>query len=153
MNRLKLIMCVALVPLFVACSQTPSSAVPTNAPVAAPVKLTIEAKEFAFVPDKSTVQVGQTVEVVMKNAGSVAHDFTIEKIALKDKAISHGDSHEMGESNGMHEDELAVHVAAEGGHTGTVTFIPSEPGQYEFYCTVAGHKVSGMVGKLTVVAP
>ena len=48
---------------------------------------------------------------------------------------------------------IPVHVAAATGHVGNVTFTPTEAGEYEYYCTVAGHKVSGMVGKLTVVAP
>ena len=86
----------------------------------------------------------------MKNVGVVEHDFTIEKIGLQGEAVAHGDEHAMDSMSGMDADALPVHVAAEPSHTANVTFTPSEAGEYEFYCTVAGHKTSGMVGKLTV---
>ena len=49
-------------------------------------------------------------------------------------------------------DKPKLHVAAGAGGKGTLTFTPSKPGTYEFYCTVAGHKEAGMVGILTVTA-
>jgi len=49
-------------------------------------------------------------------------------------------------------DEPKLHVAAGTGGNGTLTFTPSKPGTYAFYCTVAGHKEAGMVGTLTVIA-
>ena len=95
------------------------------------------------------------VEVNLKNTGVVEHDFSIEKIALEGEAVAHGDEHGMDDMGmgGMDPDTLPVHVAALQGHTATVTFTPTEAGEYVFYCTVAGHKASGMLGKLTVVAP
>ena len=140
---------ITAIPLFVACSQAPAAG-PVATP--APVKLTIEAKEFSFSPSHATVKVGQTVEIVLKNIGVITHDFTIEKIALKDKAVEHGAEHAMDNMGGLDPDTLPIHVAAETNHEGDVTFIPTEAGEYEFFCTVAGHKVSGMFGKLTVVA-
>lgn len=86
----------------------------------------------------------------MKNDGVVEHDFTIEKISLEGTATAHGDEHAMDSMSGVDADALPVHVAAEPSHTATVSFTPSEAGEYEFYCTVAGHKASGMLGKLTV---
>lgn len=137
-----------LIPALTACSAT--SAPPAT--TAAPAIVRIEAKEFAFVPATPTIKVGQTVEIVLKNTGVTTHDFTIEKINLKDKAISHGAEHKMDsmQTSGMDPDQLPVHVAAESGHEGTVNFTPTEAGVYEFYCTVAGHKASGMIGKLIV---
>lgn len=46
-----------------------------------------------------------------------------------------------------------IHVAAAPGSRNTIEFTPSEPGEYEFVCTVAGHKEAGMVGTLVVNAP
>jgi uncharacterized cupredoxin-like copper-binding protein len=46
-----------------------------------------------------------------------------------------------------------LHVAAEPGATGHMTFTPTKSGTYEFYCTVPGHKDAGMVGTMTVLAP
>jgi uncharacterized cupredoxin-like copper-binding protein len=172
----------AVLPLFVACSNAPArDAVETTAPAspAHATQLIVEAKEFAYSPDQVTVKAGQPVEIVLKNMGVTTHDFTIEKIALKEKAVAEGDEHDMGGMgnmsmgsmgsmsntsgmgnmgmmNGMgavNPDQLPVHVAAAQGDEGTVTFTPTEAGTYEFYCTVAGHKASGMVGKLIVVGP
>jgi uncharacterized cupredoxin-like copper-binding protein len=145
-----LLLTVAAVPLFVACANTPSTPNAVTATAIAPATLSIEAKEFSFSPAQTTVKVGQQVEIAMKNAGVVEHDFTIEKISLEGKATSHGDEHAMDSMSGVDPDTLPVHVAAEPSHTATVSFTPSEAGEYEFYCTVAGHKASGMVGKLTV---
>ena len=47
--------------------------------------------------------------------------------------------------------DLNVGVAANG--SGRIEFTPSQPGTYEFFCTVAGHKEAGMVGSLVVAAP
>lgn len=128
-------------------------------------KLIVEVKEFDYSPNQFTVKVGQPLEIVLKNMGVTVHDFTIEKISLNGKAVANGDTHDMsgmgntdsmGHMNGMdamNPDQLSVHVAAEQGHEGTVTFTPTEAGTYEFYCTVPGHKASGMVGKLIVVNP
>ncbi len=148
MKRLITTALLVLLPTLAACSSA-STPQPTAIP---PATVRIEAKEFAFVPAQPTVKVGQTVEIVLKNTGATIHDFTIEKINLKGKATSHGAEHHMDNMpmNGVDPDTLPVHVAADVGHEGTVTFVPTEAGEYEFYCTVAGHKASGMVGKLIV---
>lgn len=43
-----------------------------------------------------------------------------------------------------------LHIAVKPGGTSTLTFTPTEPGEYEFNCSVTGHKEAGMVGKLIV---
>ncbi len=50
----------------------------------------------------------------------------------------------------MMADQPKLHVVAAAESRGTLTFTPTKPGQYEFYCTVAGHKEAGIVGVLTV---
>ncbi len=152
MNKKSFLTFLCVVPILAACG-TASAKVPAATATLAPAQLTIEAKEFSFSPAHTTVKVGQVVNVVLKNTGVTVHDFTIEKIKLADKAVSHGAEHGMGDMMGVDPDTLPVHVAAEEKGEGTVTFIPSEPGEFEFYCTVAGHKAAGMVGKITVVAP
>ena len=45
--------------------------------------------------------------------------------------------------------DLAL-TAPPGGGSGTLEFTPTEPGEYEYYCTVPGHKEAGMLGTLVV---
>ena len=52
----------------------------------------------------------------------------------------------------MMADQPKLHVVAAAESRGTLTFTPTKPGQYEFYCTVAGYKEAGMVSVLTVKA-
>lgn len=73
-----------------------------------------------------TLAPGDTIEVT--NVGFSQHDFTVD---------------ELGISEDLPNDE-----------TVTIT-IPedAEPGEYEFYCSVPGHREGGMVGTLTIEAP
>lgn len=48
--------------------------------------------------------------------------------------------------HGNHAENADVHVHSLPGKTAEVTFIPIERGVFRFYCTVPGHKESGMVG-------
>lgn len=72
-----------------------------------------------------TVKPGDTIQVV--NSGITEHDFAVDDWGI----------HEVLSSEPI-----------------TIT-IPEDaaPGDYEFYCTVPGHKESGMVGTITVEAP
>jgi len=48
-------------------------------------------------------------------------------------------------------DELSVHSGdVAPGQSATITFNTGEPGTYEYYCAIPGHKQAGMVGKLIV---
>jgi plastocyanin/mono/diheme cytochrome c family protein len=84
---------------------------------------TIEAQDVAFSTDALTVKPGDTIE--MTNVGALEHDFVV--------------------------DDLGIKEVAAGGESVTIT-IPEDaaPGEYEFYCSVPGHKESGMVGTLTI---
>ncbi len=137
-----------------ACGSTaPSSELST----VAPAEFTLVATDIAY--DNSTLEVtaGQPVKITFRNEGFLEHDFSIMEIEHSgDVSMSHeeGEADEHGHDM-THMDVLPdVHVAAamQGGSS-TLEFTPSEPGEYEFYCTVAGHKEAGMVGKLIVNAP
>ena len=138
------ILAVVFTLLLVACGQSQSTA-------STPQTLSVAANEFAFVPAALSVQAGQPVTISLQNTGAVEHDWSIPEIEISGEAKSSGDApsgHTMG---GMGE-EPKLHVAASIGGKGTLTFTPSKPGTYEFYCTVAGHKEAGMVGTLTVAS-
>jgi len=126
--------------LLSACSRGPT-----------PLEVTMQASEFRFDPATVEVQAGQQVTVMMQNMGTVEHDFVIQEIPVEQMASesdAEGEGHSMGEMGT--EMEPAVHMGAMAGMSDSVTFIPTKPGTYEFFCAVAGHKDAGMVGTLTV---
>ena len=121
---------------------------PTPIPKA---ELTLEATDIAFDKDRFEVIVGQSVKVTLQNEGVLEHDFSIMEIPHTGEVMAE----EMDEEESDHdmsnmEIEPEVHVAAETGGSHSVEFTPSEAGEYEFFCTVEGHKEAGMVGTLVV---
>jgi uncharacterized cupredoxin-like copper-binding protein len=115
--------------------------------------LTLEAKEFQFSPTTLEVVAGQPVKLTLTNSGTLQHDFNIMEIPLEGTPQSTGGmDHDMAGMAGMG-DQPALHIAVMNGQSGTLEFTPTKPGTYEFWCTVEGHKDSGMVGSLVVTAP
>ena len=86
-------------------------------------QIDMSAKAFSFSPSTVTVKAGRSVTLVLK-ATDIAHDFTV--------------------------DEPKIHIAASGGDTARGRIDVATPGTYTFYCSVAGHRAAGMVGKLVV---
>jgi nitrite reductase (NO-forming) len=86
----------------------------------------LEAQDpFNWSQTEITVKPGDTIQVV--NAGVSQHDFSVDEWGINDM------------------------LSAE---PITIT-IPEDaaPGEYEFYCSIPGHRESGMVGTITVEAP
>lgn len=78
-----------------------------------------------FDPATMTVAAGSEVSIHLVNAGAIEHDFSL--------------------------DESDVDEALDGGDEDDFTFTaPSEPGTYEYYCSVPGHAQAGMKGELVV---
>ena len=86
-------------------------------------RIEVEASSFEFDPDEITVTAGEDVAIVL-SSDDLLHDFTI--------------------------DDIDVHVAADRGETAEGGFRADEPGEYAYYCTVAGHRAGGMEGTLVV---
>lgn len=108
--------------------------------------LTIVAEDTKFSPETITIKSGEKVTFELQNNDSVEHDFQVDKLDVDviaggmDEVEHDGDGHGGG--------KLAMHT---GGHESmSITFTANEPGRYEFYCTIPGHRDSGMVGTLTV---
>ena len=72
-----------------------------------------------------TLKPGDTIQVV--NSGVLEHDFTVDELGI----------HEV-----LTPDPVTITIPDN-----------AEPGEYEFYCSVPGHKEGGMVGTLIVEAP
>ncbi len=108
-------------------AQAASGAAPTAAPAgggeAAAQEVTITMHDIFFDPAEVTIPANTPVKVKLPNQGAALHDFTI--------------------------DALGVNVQVNPGDTGEVT-INAPAGEYEYYCSVPGHKAAGMVGKLIV---
>jgi len=89
-------------------------------------KITIEMGEYYYKPSTITASPGQSVTVTLKNVGSLQHNLYIDAINATSEMVDPGKSADF-------------------------TFTaPSQAGSYDFWCTVAGHKELGMVGKLEV---
>ncbi|WP_017434105.1 plastocyanin/azurin family copper-binding protein [Saccharococcus caldoxylosilyticus] len=104
-------------------------------------KVVIEATEFAYFPQDFKLTVGQPVTLILKNSGKVEHDIEFENMKASLLQQSH---------HGNHLKNQTVHIHSLPGKTAEVKFIPIENGVFRFYCTVPGHKESGMVGFVEV---
>ena len=84
----------------------------------------VEAQDFQFSPSSLTLPVNATINMTIKNAGSVHHNFTIKELGVNKDAENPGKSE-------------------------TVTFTTRGDATYVFYCEY--HRDSkGMKGTLTV---
>lgn len=107
--------------------------------------------QLTFGPEEIVVPAGQPVRLVISNDGSALHDFTVDQIPVTH--IHHeGDSMDSDHMAGEGHDEFDLHMALDGGDAGVLEFIPGEPGEYVFHCTVPGHTENGMHGELIVRA-
>jgi uncharacterized cupredoxin-like copper-binding protein len=94
-----------------------------SAPVAGADVIDVKAHTFAFEPEEITVKAGQDATIALRST-DIEHDFTV--------------------------DELHIHVHTGPGKTTKGGIKPDQPGRYQFYCSIPGHKGSGMVGTLIV---
>lgn len=121
----------ALVPALAACQATaapaPASAAQAPAPAAAPqqdeeVKLIVN--EWRFDPGKLQLPAGRPVKITLENKGNLEHDIYVPALKLK--------------------------LTAKPGQTASTTVTAEQAGDYEYLCSVPGHKEAGMKGALTV---
>ncbi len=92
-------------------------------------KITLEASEFQFEPNKLEIPVDTEIEITLKNVGVVSHNLEIHKDGEEKEIPS------------IQKDEK-----------GKMTVKFSETGTYTFYCDVPGHRQAGMTGEIRVVS-
>jgi plastocyanin len=80
--------------------------------------------EFTFSPQRIEIPAGRKVEFKLTNNGRIEHDITAEGIGFHAHVMS------------------AERLAFDSG--------PFTPGEYDFFCSVVGHREAGMVGKIVV---
>lgn len=87
----------------------------------------VEATDNAFDTDAITVKPGDTI--TLTNNGFAQHDLQVTDLGIGTDLLNNGDS-------------MTITIPED-----------AQPGDYEFFCSVVGHKESGMVGTITVEAP
>ncbi len=102
-------------------SETDAAAADEAAPAAEAVDVSMH--DIYFDPTEISISADTPIEFHFVNDGAAVHDFTI--------------------------DELGIHISLNPGESATET-INAPAGEYEYYCSVPGHKEAGMVGTLTV---
>jgi len=126
-----------------ACSGSSESSGPTTAPVSSKDgKITVVSTEWEFEPQTIILQLDQEVALTLVNDGEILHNLKVDDLQVNtiEEISSGGFSGE--------DDELFVGAAS--GDVGLLRFIPLEPGEYEFYCTIGSHRQLGMAGLLTI---
>jgi uncharacterized cupredoxin-like copper-binding protein len=86
----------------------------------------LTATEFKFDPADATVDAAGKVTFTVSNDGQETHALEVE-------------------GNGIEEETDPIAA----GESGTLT-VDLEPGEYEFYCPIDGHREQGMEGELVV---
>jgi len=108
-------------------------------------RVTVRLKEYRFEPSMITLKVGQEVELVLVNNGTVLHEFITE--ALQNVTVDV-------EINGVVTETLGV-AEVEIPPKGKVTlrFTPEKTGEFAYSCHAIAprdHFKEGMVGKLLI---
>ena len=114
-------------------------------------ELEIVATDIAYNTPTLSVKVGEKVRLTLNNQGKLEHDLIIEKLPHTGNIVTEDSGNAMSEHH-QHDNmvQFDLHIPAPPGKMGTVEFTPSEVGEYQFECSVEGHKAAGMVGKLIV---
>jgi plastocyanin len=88
-------------------------------------EITVTNERLVFFPSEIRVNVGDTVRLTFENGGG-RHDWVLDEFDAATEVIRAGQSQ-------------------------TIEFVASEAGEFEFYCSVPGHRQAGMFGSFIVV--
>ena len=88
-------------------------------------EIEVNSSGLRFTPNEIHVNLGDTVRITYRNGGG-RHDWVIDEFDAATPVIAAGQS-------------------------STVEFVADQAGTFEFYCSIPGHRASGMVGNLVVV--
>jgi uncharacterized cupredoxin-like copper-binding protein len=105
--------------------------------------INIETSDMTYFPSSLDVEKGKPVTLVFSNKDQINHDIEINSKSFE--IINKTTNHQHDNSTS------SLHLHAKPNSNETLTLIPMKEGTYEFYCTIPGHKESGMVGKMNVL--
>lgn len=106
---------------------TPPMASPSASPAASPVasgEIMVEAQDILYNVTEIRIPADTDSTITLVNKGVLEHDLYIEALDMTTALLKPGE-----------EESLVVNAPA---------------GEYDYWCTVAGHKELGMIGKLIV---
>lgn len=105
------------------------------------------AKEMAFKPTQISLETGKAYVLKLVNNGKVKHEFASEEFMhhVYIRKVEAGQGNGVEIKGAIREIELKNH-----GDHADFYFVPIEPGDYEFYCELPGHREAGMEGKFIV---
>jgi len=109
----------------------------------ADVVVDFKVENLKYVPDSIEIPAGKTVRLRMQNLDAMEHDFQVDGLRVEMMGEM-----EMPGHHGASPSTLALHTPMK--KSASLTFRADQPGTYDFYCTISGHKELGMAGKLTV---
>ncbi len=105
------------------------------------------AKEMAFGPSRIKFETGKAYVLKLVNRGKVKHEFASGEFLAKIyvRKVEAGDGNGVEIKGTVREIELK-----KTGDHADLYFVPVEPGEYEFFCELPGHREAGMVGTFVV---
>ncbi|WP_282155978.1 plastocyanin/azurin family copper-binding protein [Cytobacillus gottheilii] len=106
------------------------------------VILNVHPSDFSYSPSEIIVEKNQATSITLNNHDQIDHDIEIKNISFQESSNSQHTEHTTGGAD--------FHLHASANSSADITFTPTKTGIYEFYCTIPGHKESGMTGKLIV---
>ncbi len=89
------------------------------------IEIEVTSSGFRFTPREIRVALGSTVQITYVNGGG-RHDWVLDEFDAATAVI------------GARQSE-------------TIEFVADEAGEFEFYCSVGGHRAAGMYGAFIVV--
>ena len=100
--------------------------------------------KMLFKPDRVEVRRGEQVRFVLKNAGTVEHEFMLDSVANNAKhKIAMEKNPDM-----EHDDPNGKRLTPDG--SSEIVWRFTKPGTFEFACLIHGHYESGMHGTIVV---
>jgi uncharacterized cupredoxin-like copper-binding protein len=114
--------------------------------VAPASELRLEMLDIAFSLDEIDVAPGEVVAITVENSGALVHDITLESPGTRS-------GFRLLEGEPTSQDpprRSTAHVALRPESTAELRLEVVEPGEYEYYCSVPGHRSAGMRGTLVV---
>ena len=101
--------------------------------------------DMRFTPDRVTFTEGETVRLVVKNAGKIMHELVIgDQASLAEHAEMM-----VRFPNMEHDEPYMAHVPP--GETREIVWTFNRDGEFEFACLIPGHYQAGMLAKVEVV--